>query len=257
MQAVSPMLAQTAREAFDSPDHIFDLKYNGMRIVGHVEDGSASLVGRGGADFTAQFPELADLAKHARVKRALLDGEVVCLGEDGLPDFNAVQNRHGKRDPLAVQAMMRRHPALFQVFDVVAVDEFDLTAGSSSQATQMQRLEVLERILVPDGSVRLSPWVDGTGTDLMEHVLAVNEKAGRQVFDGIMAKTKGGLYYPGARGEGWQKVKIPRWGNFVICGYTFGTGWREDMMGAVVLGTPVDGGLRWVGCAGWAAPAPA
>ncbi|GAG38022.1 unnamed protein product, partial [marine sediment metagenome] len=187
MQTVNPMLAQTAKEPFDDPNRIYDLKYNGMRIVGHVENGSVLLQGRSGADFTAQFPELADLAKHIKTDRAMVDGEVVCLGEDGLPDFNALQNRHGKRDPLAIQAMMKRYPAVYQVFEVVAVDEFDLTAGSSAQATQMQRREILEKILVSGDSIRLSPWVDGKGTDLMEQVLVINNKAGRQVFDGIMA----------------------------------------------------------------------
>ncbi|GAI43049.1 unnamed protein product, partial [marine sediment metagenome] len=114
---VNPMLAQAGDEPFDSPNYIYDLKYNGMRIVGEVENGSALLRGRSGADYTAQFPELADLAKHIKVKRAQVDGEVVCLREDGLPDFNALQNRHGKRDPLAIQAMMKRFPAIYQVFE--------------------------------------------------------------------------------------------------------------------------------------------
>ena len=250
MEVVSPMLAQTAKEPFTDPDRIFDLKYNGMRIMGHVDNGSVTLLGRSGLDYTAQFPELADLAKHVKAHRAVLDGEVICLGEDGLPDFNAVQNRHGKRQPIAIQAMMARHPARFQIFDVVAVDEFDLTAGGGAQATQMQRREILEKILSPGGSVYLSPWVDGNGSAMMDQVLAINQRAGRQVFDGIMAKTKSGLYYPGGRGTDWQKVKIPKWANFVIGGYTLGTGWREGIMGAVVLGTPENGSLRWVGCAG-------
>jgi len=250
MRGLNPLLAQTGDEPFDSPDYIHDLKYNGMRIVGQVENGSALLRGRSGADYTAQFPELADLAKHLKVKRAQIDGEVVCLGEDGQPDFNALQNRYGKRDPLAIQAMMKRFPAIYQVFEVTLVDDFDLTAGSSSQANQMQRRELLEKILVPGNGIRLSPFVDGKGAALFEEVKAINARAGRQVFDGVMAKTKTGLYYPGYRSAGWKKVKIPQFARFVICGYTNGTGWREDMMGAIVLGKPENGQLRWVGCAG-------
>lgn len=106
----------------------------------------------------------------------------------------------------------------------------------------MQRREILEKILIPDESVRLSPYVDGSGIALMEQVKAINDKAGRQVFDGVMAKTKTGLYYPGGRTADWQKFKILKYANYVICGYTFGTGWREDMMGAIVLGQPVVSG---------------
>jgi len=250
MNSVNPMLAQTGDEPFDSPEYLFDLKYNGMRIVGHKDGGSARLQGRSGLDYTAQFPELAGLVKNIKTERASVDGEVVCLGDDGLPDFNALQNRSGKRDPIAIKAMMARFPAIYQVFEVVRVDDYDLTAGGGAQANQMQRREILEKILIPDDRVRLSPYVDSSGIALMEQVKEINDKAGRQVFDGVMAKTKTGLYYPGGRGSDWQKFKIPKFANYVICGYTFGTGWREDMMGAVVLGQPENGSLRWVGCAG-------
>lgn len=250
MQTVNPMLAQTGEEPFDSPNHIFDLKYNGMRIVGHKDGESVLLQGRSGADYTAQFPELADLAKHIKTERAKIDGEIVCLGDDGLPDFNALQNRHGKRDPLAIKFMMERYPAVYQVFEVAMVDEYDLTAGASAQADQMQRREILEKILIPGESIKLSPYVEGNGTTLLEEVKSINEKAGRQVFDGVMAKTKTGLYYPGSRSSDWLKLKIPKFANFVICGYTYGTGWRQDMMGAIVLGKPENGEFRWVGCAG-------
>ncbi len=250
MNSVNPMLAQTGDEPFDNSNFIYDFKYNGMRIVGHKDGGSARLQGRSGLDYTAQFPELAGLVKNIKAERASVDGEVVCLGADGLPDFNALQNRSGKRDPIAIKAMMARFPAVYQVFDVARVDEYDLTAGGKARATQMQRREILEKILIPDERVRLSPYVDGSGIALMEQVKAIDDKAGRQVFDGVMAKMKSGLYYPGGRVADWLKFKIPHYANYVICGFTKGTGWREDLMGAVVLGQPENGGLRWVGCAG-------
>jgi len=250
MEALNPMLAQTGDEPFDSPEYIYDLKYNGMRIVGHADSGSAPLQGRSGADYTAQFPELAGLARHFKARRVQVDGEVVCLGQDGLPDFNALQNRQGKRDPLAIKAMMAKYPARYYIFEVSRVNEWDLTAGSPNQATQIQRREILDKLIVPDETIQLSTWVDGNGTQLFEEVKRINEKAGRQVFDGIMAKTRSGLYYPGRRSPDWLKMKIPKFACFVICGYTCGTGWREDMMGAVVLGKPENGHLSWVGCAG-------
>ncbi|MBA7478533.1 Multifunctional non-homologous end joining protein LigD [subsurface metagenome] len=250
MDSVNPMLAQTGDEPFDNPDYIYDLKYNGMRIVGHKDGGSAMLQGRSGLDYTAQFPELFGLAKNIKPQRGSVDGEVVCLGADGLPDFNALQQRIGQTNPLTVKALMERYPAIYQVFEVARVDDFDLTAGGKAKANQMQRREILEKILIPDDKVRLSPYVDGSGTELMEQVKAINDKAGRQVFDGVMAKTKSGLYTPGGRGSAWTKFKIPHYANYVICGWTKGTGVREEVMGAVVLGKPENGGLRFVGCAG-------
>jgi len=243
METIKPMLAETGTEPFDSPDYIWEWKYNGLRIVARKQGGSASLQGRSGADFTAQFPELADVAKLIKPSSADIDGEVVCLGENGLPEFNRIQNRIGKRDPLVIQNMAKQYPATYMVFDVVRVDEFDLTAGGKAQATLMQRKEVLQKIVVPNGAVKLSPWVDTNGK-------ALHQKAVELQQEGVMAKTKNGLYYPGGRNKDWLKLKVPKYANFVICGYTKGTGWRADTMGAIVLGKPENGTLRWVGCAG-------
>jgi bifunctional non-homologous end joining protein LigD len=243
MEAVKPMLAETGQEPFDSPDYIFEWKWNGLRIVGRKRGGSARLQGRSGADFTAQFPELADFAKHIKTAEADIDGEVVCLGENGLPDFNRIQNRIGKREPVVIQNMAKQYPATFMVFDVPGVDDFDLTAGGKAQAVLMDRKEILQKILVPDGAIKLSPWIDGKGVELHQRAADTNQ-------EGVMAKTKNGLYYPGGRGKEWLKLKVPKYATFVICGYTLGTGWRSDTMGAVVLGKPENGSLSWVGCAG-------
>jgi bifunctional non-homologous end joining protein LigD len=250
MDNIKPMLADTAQEIFDNQDYIFDLKFNGMRIVGHKDGDNYRLQARRGLDYTSRFPELAGLVGNIKTDKAIVDGEVVCLGTDGLPDFNALQQRSGKTDPIAVRAMMPQFPAVYHIFDVVQVDTFSLVRGAPAQATQIKRREVLARILAPDDKVKLATYVDGKGIEMMEKVKKLNEAYGRQVFDGVMAKKKSGLYYPGGRPADWQKLKIPQFDNFVICGYTKGTGWREDTFGAVVLARPENGGYRWVGCAG-------
>jgi len=243
MEAVKPMLAETGNEPFDSPDHIFEWKWNGLRILTHKDGTSASLQGRSGADFTAQFPELADIAKHIKVEHAIIDGEVVCMGQNGLPEFNRIQYRIGKRDPLAIKGMMALYPAVYVVFDVLEVDDYDLRAGGKAQATLMQRKEILRKILDRDETIKLSPYTDTNGKQL--HAEAV-----RLQQEGVMAKSKSGLYYPGGRKQDWLKLKIPKFATFVIGGYTKGTGWRAGGIGAVVLGKPNNGSLRWVGCAG-------
>jgi len=240
------MLSKLKKDGpFDSSRHIFEWKWNGMRIEGHCDGGTALLRGRSGADYTAQFPEIQHLASCLRVfDSAVLDGEMVCLGEDGLPDFNRMQRRYNQSDPLIIRRMAEKFPANFMVFDVPHLDGKDLTAGGL-QAHQMQRKEILSQILVPDDRIKLSPWVDTQGVALYEKVKSLGQ-------EGIVAKTKEGLYYPGGRVEDWQKIKVPRTGYFLIGGYTQGTGWREELLGAVILGLPTEngGGLRLVGKAG-------
>lgn len=244
MKIIQPMLAKTTgQEPIDSPEYIWEWKWNGLRIIGHCEGESALLQGRSGADFTLQFPELADLARQIKADQAVVDGEVVCLDERGLPDFNRIQHRIGKRDPLAIKVMAEKFPATYMIFDVLEVFGTDITARSREPATLMQRKAILGQLVVPDGAVKLSPWVDTAGTALLKEA----ERLGQE---GVMAKTKSGLYHLGGRLPDWQKFKVPKWANFVIGGYTQGTGWREDMMGAIILGKPAGGGLRWVGNAG-------
>lgn len=237
---INPMLAATSQEPFDSPDHIFDWKYNGMRVIGRC-NGSAQLQGRSGLDYTAQFPEIQHLAKQVQVP-ADVDGEIVCLDERGLPDFNRLQQRIGKTDPRLIKLAAERYPATFMVFDVISVDDKDVTA-KGLRADQMQRKEILSRILTPDEHIKLAPWVEGKG-------IALYQKAEELEQEGIMAKTKSGLYHPGGRGQDWQKVKVPRIGYFLICGWTAGTGWRKDLFGALILGLPQEDGIHWVGNAG-------
>lgn len=243
MEAVKPMLAETGNEPFDSPDHIFEWKWNGMRILAHKDGLSASLQGRSGADFTAQFPELANIAKHISVEHAIIDGEVVCLGTNGLPEFNRLQNRIAKREPIVIQNIAKQFPAVYMVFDILEVDDYDLKAGGKAQATLMQRKEILQKVLTPDGVIKFSPCVD-------THGIALHQKAVELAQEGVMAKTKSGLYYPGGRNSDWLKLKVPKFANFVVGGYTKGTGWRLGSVGALVLGRPQNGQLVYVGCAG-------
>jgi len=165
MNTVKPMLANLAQEPFDSPRHIWEWKWNGLRIVGHCDGNSALLQGRSGADFTLQFPELAELARQIKAE-AIVDGEVVCFDDNGLPDFNRIQHRIGKRDPLAIKVMAEKFPATYMIFDVLSVFGRDITALSREPATQVQRKDILEQLVIPNGAVRLSPWVDGDGAGI-------------------------------------------------------------------------------------------
>jgi bifunctional non-homologous end joining protein LigD len=183
------------------------------------------------------------MVKRIKVQDADIDGEVVCLGPKGLPEFNRIQQRSGKTDPLQVKAVMATFPVTFEAFDVVAVDKFDLTAGGNAQATLMERKEILQKILEPNGVIKLSPWVDGKGKELHQKAVELQQ-------EGIMAKRKTSLYVSGGRNQDWLKLKVPKFADLVVCGWTKGTGWREDTFGAIILGQPYNGKLIYVGCAG-------
>lgn len=243
MDKVKPMLANPGKEPFDNPDYIFEWKWNGVRIVIRKRGDEVSLQGRSGADFTPKFPELQQAGKLIRAHDADIDGEVVCLNAKGLPEFNRIQQRSGKNNPGDVQVAMAGYPATFMAFDILQVDEYNLMAGGSAQASLLDRKVILNKVLEPNGVVKLSAYVDGKGIEL-------HQKAVQLEQEGVMAKKKTSLYVPGGRNDDWLKLKVPKFRNLVVCGWTKGTGWREDTFGAIILGYPYKGKLVYVGCAG-------
>ena len=86
--AIKPMLGRQAREPFDSPNHIFELKWDGMRALAFIEGGELKLFSRTGRTVTSQFPELADLPQQVKSSPLVLDGEIVCLDDDNHPNFS-------------------------------------------------------------------------------------------------------------------------------------------------------------------------
>ncbi len=234
---IEPMLATLAREPFDSADHIFEWKWDGVRALARVSGGSVSLTGRSGTDLTPLFPEIRLRTEYD----LLLDGELVCLGPNGLPDFQRIQHRINRLSPRGVA---QQYPAVLMVFDILEVGGKSLIVGAKQPWPLMDRKLLLEtkRILSDAEHVKVTRYVE-QGTALFREVMRLGG-------EGIMAKTRDGLYYPGRRHSAWQKVKVSHVDTFVIGGYTLGTGWREDMMGGVILGTPENGKLRWVATAG-------
>ncbi len=79
--SLKPMLGRLVRSPFDSPKHLFELKWDGMRGLAFVEGGELKLLSRNGRDITSQFPELGEMAKQVKAGGVLLDGEIVCLDE--------------------------------------------------------------------------------------------------------------------------------------------------------------------------------
>ncbi len=243
MSNINPMLAMLAEHPFDSPDHIYEWKWNGVRVLAHrMCDGSVRLQGRSGRDFTAQFPDIVESVKKAVKYESIIDGEVVSLDDKGLPAFNRIQQRIGKSG-LTVDVAREKFPAKYMVFDILGALGQDVTSRGPEPANLLTRKKLLNTIVVPDGVTKLSPYTDGKGIEMFEKAAALGQ-------EGIMAKAKSGLYLPGSRGGEWLKMKVSRTGVYYVGGWTEGTGWREDMMGALILGERENGKLRWVGNAG-------
>jgi len=240
MNPIEPMLAEKAPEAFDSPRHIFEPKLDGVRCLAHIEDGQVRLQARSGTDITEQYPELHGLPGLMKASQAVLDGEIVCYNEKGIPEFNRIQNRINKRGP-AVEWARKQFPAIYVVFDILQVVGQDMTVRGS-HLTLMERKAVLSEVMSGTVPNLRSGWLGWCkeGKELFRGMVESG-------YEGVMAKDVEGLYYPGKRHPAWKKVKAHLEDSFIIGGFTKGKGWREGLLGALIVGKPTGNGkLRWV-----------
>jgi bifunctional non-homologous end joining protein LigD len=132
--SVEPMRPILASKPFSDPAWLFEPKWDGWRTLCFVRDGKVHLDSRRKNSLNERFPELREIGKTVRAKPALIDGEIVALGEDGLPQFDALRFKRGRKCSI-----------VFYAFDLLHLDGFDLTA-----CPLIKRKALLKRILPKD-----------------------------------------------------------------------------------------------------------
>jgi len=227
---LSPMLAETASEAFDCPDWLFEQKLDGVRCVAYLGS-NTELQSRSFATISHKFPELADLHRQA-AKPCVLDGEIVC------PTFNQMQQRIHKERPLDIRIASRQKPATFYAFDIISFDGQDLTAKPLTD-----RKIALAHAFKHDERGRILSWQTGEGKSLFAH-------AAEAGLEGIMAKRLKSTYQAGRRSPDWLKIKAFREARFLIVGITEGENARASTFGSLILAQPTEDGLKYAGNVG-------
>jgi bifunctional non-homologous end joining protein LigD len=215
----------------DGPEWLFEVKWDGMRLLAEAVDGRVRLTSRSGRDVTAHFPELAELPRLA--PDVVLDGEVVLL-EHGVPSFAALADRmQGPVTP----GTARTRPVTFMVFDVLRLYGVPLLDRPFEE--RRGTLERLDLAAVP--ALSLSPtYTDGR---------ALLDATRQRGMEGVVAKHRDGVYRPGRRVPCWVQVTHGLTQACVV------GGWRPERssahrIGALLLGVPADSGLRYAGRVG-------
>jgi bifunctional non-homologous end joining protein LigD len=219
---IHPMLATPTAKAFDNREWLFEIKWDGYRAVAFIEDGRVRLVSRSQNDLTAQFSELGTLPQFVKAERAILDGEIVALDEEGRPSFSLMQQRTGFQP--GKRRLPRREgvPVIYYAFDLLYLDGFDLR-----RVALERRKQLLQERIVSGGVIQFSDHYAEKGLDLFE-------AAKQRGLEGIVAKKRGGAYQE-KRSSDWLKIKITQRQECVVGGYTDPEGSRE-YFGALVLG---------------------
>jgi bifunctional non-homologous end joining protein LigD len=235
----SPMLATLGTEAAidDEAEWAFEMKWDGVRAVAEVRDGTVRLFSRNGVDITAGYPDLAVLAD-AVVGDAVLDGEIVALGAGNRPDFGRLQGRMHLRKAADVERAVRDIPVHFMAFDLIE-------GGGETLVREpyTERRARLEHLVTPGDRVQVPPAFDGDLAAAMESSAALG-------LEGVMAKKRDGLYAPGVRSRTWIKLKHHRTQEVVVVGWRLGKGSRARTIGSLLVGVPDGDGLRYVGRVG-------
>jgi ATP-dependent DNA ligase len=177
---------------FDSPEHLFEIKWNGTRVLAFVDSRAYRLVNRHRVDVTDRYPELGFL-DHLPAG-TILDGEIVVLRQ-GKPDFRLLLSRNQARTPLKIQSLARTFPATYVVFDLLYLRFKPLLA--LPLWARRQRLEAVVRACANPGLV-FSEGIVGSGRAFFEAVC-------RKELEGVVAKHLDGRYRPGRRA--WIKIK--------------------------------------------------
>jgi bifunctional non-homologous end joining protein LigD len=227
---IHPMLATLVDDPFSNPEWIFETKWDGFRSVCFIQHGKARFVSRNQIDMTPQYPELANVAKQIAAKEAILDGEIVALDKDGMPRFQLLQPRVGRKSGL--EALRGHGHIVYYVFDLLYLDGNDLTS-----CPVVERKEALARVLRPAGFIRLSEHIVGDGEAFFKEIEKFH-------LEGMIAK-RAASPYAQKRTKDWLKVKTVARSEVVVGGYTQPRGSRSHF-GALVAGLYRDRELHYV-----------
>jgi len=224
-----PMLA-TAAQPFDSDDHVFEVKWDGVRALAGVSGTEWRLWGRGLAEYTERYPELAVL--RCLPAGTVVDGELVVLSE-GRADLAALLRRHQLVHPDKIRLASRHTPIRYLLFDMLVHRDRPLE-GEPLARRRAVLAELVSELQEP--LLVFSEGLVGRGQDLFEQVVALGH-------EGIMAKQLSSRYQAGQRSPAWRKIKPVQTLACVIVGYTV----ERHGLHSLLLSTVHQGILRYAG----------
>ena len=227
-ESLAPQLA-TLVERPPEGEWLYEVKFDGYRILARISGGEVRLFTRNGHDWTQRLPLQAEALAKLGLHDSWLDGEVVALNELGLPDFQQLQNAFD---------IGRSHDLVYYLFDAPFINGEDLR-----QIALEKRRARLKLLL---GNPRHSPLRFSAA--FTAHHRDIIESACAMSLEGVIGK-RAGSSYVSRRSSDWIKLKCRLRQEFVIVGHTKPQGSRSGF-GALLLAVNEDGGLRYAGRVG-------
>ena len=233
-----PMLARLVDAPFSGREWLFEPKLDGFRALAFLRRGGVTLSSRTGIDLTGRFPEVVVELESQPEEEMVVDGEIVALNDDGLPDFGLLQNRIDLPREIRVGPSEGAATVVYYPFDLLYVHGTSLL-----NVPLYERKGLLARTVVAGDHVQLVEFVETEGKGFFEAAVRLG-------LEGMVAKLRDSRYQPGARSPSWLKVKRVQAQELVVGGYTPGTGYRSKTFGALVLGYYEGDELKFAGRVG-------
>jgi bifunctional non-homologous end joining protein LigD len=241
--SVKPMLAVPVDKPFDNKDWMFEIKWDGVRSILFLNKSKTILEiqARSGMTITHRYPEIAAIAKTAIQceNSVVLDGEIVVLDSEGVPDFQRHQKRMNVDSQKDIEALSKSSPATYFVFDILHLDGRNL-----KQLEFIERRALLSKVLkIRSSRMRVSDYIEEWGNAVFDN--AVNMK-----LEGVVGKEKHSKYFEGVRSPSWVKIKGILTQDCVVVGHTPGEGNREGSFGSLILAAYIHDKLQFIGHSG-------
>lgn len=203
-------------------DWVYEIKYDGYRILARIENNSVQLLTRDGKQWTAKLPGQVKALQALGLKSAWLDGEIVVLDEHGIPSFQQLQNAFDEKSTAQV---------IFFAFDLLYLNGYDLR-----NAPLFERRRMLEHVLAKadQAHLRYSAALPEPPEKLLASACQLN-------MEGIIGKLSDSVY-KGRRSADWIKLKCRKRQEFVIAGFTDPQGKRQ-CFGSLLLAVYDDEGV--------------
>jgi len=200
------MLIDETREPFDSPNYIYELKFDGIRCISYLDpDGSTILQSRRLSNLNPRFPEINEIHK-AVSKKCILDGEIIVMTGDR-PNFQEVLRRSVMSNKYRIKGAAEESPASLVVFDILYYIDHPVF-----NLPLMERKKLLDEVVKENDRISISRYIDEKGTALYEAVA-------KQGLEGAVAKRRDSTYQMGKQTKDWIKFKNLKDDDFIVLGY--------------------------------------
>lgn len=224
---IEPMAAQLSdRPAFDSPEWVFEIKWDGYRAIAEVDKKGNRLYSRNGLTFDKAYAKIFSALSSIK-KSAVIDGEIVVFDDEGKPSFQKLQN-YKNTD---------KYPIQYYVFDCLEIEGKPLT-----DLPLIERKQRLEKLLPKSDYIKYCDHVDAHGKQLFAEMKKMK-------LEGMIAKRKDSSYHPGKRTSDWLKIKNIQGQEAIIVGFTEPKGSRR-YFGSLLLAVRKKGQLTSIGNVG-------